>query len=150
MSWISRALGKKKADTQWWVGQFEEDDKPVIVRARSAMPATPNPKHYPSLAVITWRYRQEESGMPSPKDDARMNDLEDRLDSTLVKKKVCIQTASRTGNGLREWNYYARNEEEFMAALNWALGHLPPFPIEVAFYDEPGWDSFQDLLAAKE
>jgi hypothetical protein len=79
-----------------------------------------------------------------------MRELEDALEATLEKKQVCLQTASRTGNGRREWNYYTRSEERFMSALNRALGHLPPFPIEIRFYEEPDWDSFQDLLLSKE
>jgi hypothetical protein len=149
MSWISRALGRKD-DTQWWVGHFEEDEKPVVVRARNSVPTTPNPKDYPWLAVITWHYEPDDSGMPSSEDSARMSEFEDAVESKMEKKRSCIQTASRTGNGRREWNYYARSEDQFMSALNDALGHLPPFPIEIYFYEEPDWDSFQDLLLSKE
>ena len=149
MSFMSRILGKK-SEPKWCVAHFEEDEKPVILRSRSAMPVTPDPKDYPSLAVITWTYNGKDSGMPSTEENARMCELEDILEAKIERKNICIQTASRTGNGRREWNYYARSEEVFMAALNGALGHLPPFPIEIAFYDEPGWQSFQDLLASQE
>ena len=149
MSFILRILGQK-TDTQWWVAHFEEEEKPVVVRARSAMPVGLDPKDYPSLAVITWNYDGEESGMPSTEVNTRISELEDILEAKIEKKSICIQTASRTGCGRREWNYYARSEEQFMTALNRALGSLPPFPIEIAFYDEPDWRSFRDLLASKE
>jgi Family of unknown function (DUF695) len=149
MSFMSRILGKK-ADTQWWVASFEEDEQPVVVRARSTMPVTPDPKEYPRLAVITWNYDGVESGMPSTEENVRMSELEDILEARMEKKGICLQTASRTGCGHREWNYYARSEEQFMDALNRALGSLPPFPIEIAFYDDPDWQSFRDLLTSKE
>lgn len=146
---MSRILGKK-SKPQWNVAQFEEDERPVILRLLSAMPTASDPKDYPSLAVISWTYDGGESGMPSTEENARMRELEDILEAKIEKKKICIQTASRTGNGLREWNYYARSEEAFMAALNDALGHLPPFPIAIACYHEPDWRSFRDLLASQE
>src|SRR6185312_3738072 len=113
-----------------------------------AMPVKPDPRGYPSLAVITWTYDGKDSGMPSTEENARMGEFEDILEAEIERKNFCIQTASRTGNDQREWNYYARSEEAFMAALNGALGHLPPFPIEIVFYDEPSWQSFQDLLSS--
>jgi hypothetical protein len=149
MKFMSRILGKKP-EPQWCVAHFEEDEKPVILRSRSAMPVSPDPKDYPSLGVITWTYDGQDSGMPSTEENVRMSELEDILEAKLENKKVCIQTACRTGNGRREWNYYARSEEAFMAALNGALGHLPPFPIEIAFYDEPDWRSFRELLDYRE
>lgn len=74
--------------------------------------------------------------------------LEDAIEAKMEKKGVCIQTASRTGNDRREWNYYAKNQDEFMAALNAALAGKPAFPIEIQFFDEPHWESFRALLAA--
>ena len=147
MSFISRILGTRSAP-QWCVAHLEEDGKPVILRSRSVMPVAPDPKDYPWLAVITWTYDGKDSGMPSTEENERMCELEDMLEAKIERKRICIQTASRTGNGRREWNYYARSEETFMTALNGALGHLPPFPIEIAFYDEPDWQSFQDILAS--
>ena len=136
--------------SDWFVARFDEDDRDVIVRARGEMPAPEERKRYSHLCVITWEYEGGESGMPDSCESARMFELENLLEAEVEKRGLCVQTASRTGNDRREWNYFVRSKEEFMEALNSALGHLPPFPIEICFYDDPEWDSLQDLLACRE
>ena len=136
--------------SDWFVAQFEEDDREVIVRSRSEMPSPEERQRYPELCVITWVYEGVDSGMPDSSENARMIELEDALEAEVEKRGLCVQTASRTGNDRREWNYFVRSEEEFIEALNGALGHLPPFPIEIRFYDDPEWDSLQDLLVCRE
>jgi hypothetical protein len=133
---------------QWFVAHTDEDGKQVIIRARKTPPKPEEEKSYPWLAVISWKYRGEKSGMPSSVENQRMYALEDAIDAKMEKKGVCIQTASRTGNDRREWNYYAKNQDEFMAALNAALAGQPAFPIEIQFFEEPHWESFRALLAA--
>jgi hypothetical protein len=52
-----------------------------------------------------------------------------------------------TGENLREWTYYAKSEDGFMARLNYALAELPPFPIEIHIAFDPKWETYEQFNA---
>ena len=73
-----------------------------------------------------------------------MNEMEDALESVLNQDIATLALVS-TGENLREWTYYAKGEEEFMARLNFALLDTPAFPIEIHIAHDPNWEMYQDF-----
>jgi Family of unknown function (DUF695) len=88
-----------------------------------------------------------ETGMPEKDEYGRMQELEEAIQAKM-EKTVCILTTTRTGNGLREWDYYTKSQEDFAAALKQTLSGKPQYPIAIRYYEEPNWESFRALLAA--
>jgi hypothetical protein len=141
------AFGATEAPTadEWTVSTGQAAGKPVIARFRSAAP--PNAAAYPTLIVISWSYPEDSSGLPDSDVRERMDRLEDLLTERVEADGVAIHTATETGRGLREWQWYARSEEEMMQAVNGALRTEAPFPIEFASEHDPQWRAYTSVAA---
>jgi Family of unknown function (DUF695) len=74
----------------------------------------------------------------------RMNLLEDILAPVLREEEFATLALVSTGENLREWIYYARSEDEFMARLNEALAGTA-FPIEIHAAPDPTWASYEEF-----
>lgn len=55
-----------------------------------------------------------------------------------------------TGLGLREWCYYAKDRDRFMARFNELLVRRERYPLEIEFFDDPEWRVWLDLRYAYE
>lgn len=55
----------------------------------------------------------------------------------------CVLALVSTGEGLREWIFYARSESSFMDKLNQGLRGGPRFPIEIHAAPDPTWTTYQ-------
>jgi len=93
--------------------------------------------------ILVWKYPSE-NGQPESAEHVRMNEMEDALESVL-SQDIAILALVSTGENLREWTYYARAEQDFMARLNFALLDTPPFPIEIHIAHDPDWQMYQDF-----
>jgi hypothetical protein len=95
----------------------------------------------PDRIIVVWRY-QGENGMPSLEERARMDDLEDALTPLQADGFSTLALVS-TGDDLKEWTYYAQNEDEFFRQLNEALQAKKPFPIEIHTSPDPLWTTYE-------
>ncbi len=98
----------------------------------------------PDRVIVVWRY-QGQKGMPSLEERARMDELEDAL-APLQKNGFSSLALVSTGNNLKEWTYYAREEDAFFERLNKALGAKQPFPIEIHGSPDPSWKTYDDFV----
>ena len=76
-----------------------------------------------------------------------MDQLEDALAPQLEEDGFATLAIVSTGDGLREWTYYAESADEFMERLNVALSDSSPFPIELHDALDPDWHYYTDFLA---
>ena len=76
-----------------------------------------------------------------------MNELEDLLQAALNRDCFATLALVSTGEGLREWTYYAASEDEFMARLNYAFAGIPEFPIEIHTAYDPEWRVYEEFKA---
>jgi len=147
ISVLSSLLGlfgcsKPSAKDQWTVATGEDKGKPMIIRFRSNIPPGIDIKQYSHLLAISWKYEPaNEGGMPSQVDNDRMVVLEELLDS-LETKRTAFLTVVVTCNGVKEWQWYSRDREETMKALNSALSGQAAFPIEIIQQEDPGWSAY--------
>jgi hypothetical protein len=103
-------------------------------------------KCQPRRVIIAWKY-QSENGMPFKEENARMNALEDGLTPALAGDDFATLALVSTGENLREWTYYAKSEDEFMARLNYAFIGEEPFPIEIHIQSDPEWSMYEKFKA---
>ena len=97
----------------------------------------------PDRIIVVWRY-QGEKGMPSPEERAQMDELEDAL-SPLQTDGFSTLVLVSTGDNLKEWTYYAQNEDEFFRRLNDALHAKNPIPIEIHAAPDPSWTTYESF-----
>jgi len=118
----------------------------IIFRYAKEFSATFQPDSQPIRIIIVWKY-QSESGQPFAEDHQRMNLLEDTLESVLKDDGFATLALVSTGEYLREWTYYAKSEDEFMARLDCAFAEMPAFPIEIHTASDPNWDMYEQFKA---
>jgi hypothetical protein len=85
--------------------------------------------------------------------DAESNDqqvlFEDALES-LDKNEISRLALVVTGNGRKEWHWYASDVGSWMKSFNDLLVGFPVFPIEIADSHQPDWDLYSDFVESVE
>jgi hypothetical protein len=137
------------AEGQGVLGTVEEDGLPVIWRFLDVTPTDEQREQLQWLTIISWKYdREVRNGMPPVGVNESMVALEDAIEDAVVEEGFCYALSSRTGNGLKELNYYTRDRDAFIERFNGALAGHPRYPIEITFYHDPEWQELQ-LTRAK-
>ncbi|HWY70030.1 MAG TPA: DUF695 domain-containing protein [Terriglobales bacterium] len=124
----------------------EHNGRKIIFRYAKELRASFDRACQPLRFIIVWKYPSE-NGQPMDEDHQRMNLLEDALESILNEDGFATLTLVSTGEGLREWTYYAKSENEFMSRLNYAFAGMPAFPIEIHSAYDPGWEVYERFKA---
>ena len=75
-----------------------------------------------------------------------MVELEDLLEEGLESVTEAFLSVIVTGNGVREWQWYARDPKSVMELVNKTLGELDPFPVQFRFQDDPEWVGYTRFL----
>ena len=137
------------AEGQSLIGSIEEDGLPVIWRFIDRTPSPQEREQLQWLTIISWKYdREVRNGMPPEAVNEQMIALEDAIEGGVVAEGFCYVLSSRTGNGLKELNYYINDRDAFIERFNASLDGHPRYPIEITFYHDPEWQELQ-LTRAK-
>jgi len=140
-----------KEDSGWSIATGEDNGKPLIFRIRDQPPRFAKQAAFPHLLAISWAFDPAAAnGMPVPEDAERMAELEDLLEGGLEASQEAFLTVAVTGNGVREWQWYAGNPDTVMELVNETLGHLDPFPIQISFQDDPEWQGYNGFIGLKD
>ena len=126
------------------IAKMTEDEKTVVLNITSGALADADHTKYPWLVIIAWNY--EGGDMPSKEVNAKMIALEDSIDDHIAKEEHCVHAVSRTGNGLKEWEYYIRDQDDFIGRFNEALAGQERYPIEITFYSDPEWKELERFV----
>lgn len=130
----------------WSLATTEDDGKPLIFRIRNHPPEFAQKESFAQLLAVCWEYEPaNEQGLPSRDDAERMGQFEDLLVSAFEGARQAFLTVIATGNGVREWQWYARDPDETMQLVNEALAECEPFPVEFSFQDDPQWEAYLRL-----
>jgi hypothetical protein len=137
------------SDAQMWataISTDERNNRRIIFRYAKAFSPTFDRASQPVRIIIAWKY-QSERGQPIDEEHQRMNLLEDALEPVLDQDHFATLALVSTSEDLREWTYYAKSEEEFMARLNFALAGISAFPIEIHTAHDPKWGMYEQFRA---
>jgi len=129
------------------VSRNESTGQAIIFRYIDELAADFSRTSLPVRVFLVWRY-ESDSGMPANEDRQRMDLMEDALEPLVEASGAAILAIVLTGEGVREWTYYARSEHEFMAGLNRALSGHTAFPVEIHVNDDPEWSAYDDFRSA--
>ena len=129
------------------IGEYYENDFPVIVKFVNRIPHETTQSKLPMLTVISWKYDgSQRNGMPLKEVNQRMIKLEEAIATSNLDNELFKHAYSRTGNNLKELVYYSSSQEEFMQNLNKTLSKHERYPIEISFYEDKEWCEFNKLL----
>lgn len=132
----STAIATRPSDGHRIVYRFRSEFRPAFQRTQ-----------YPDRVILIWRYESSQ-GMPSTSERELMDQMEDLLTPHVEQQGVSSLVIVSTGEGLREWIYYARSQQEFMAKLNEALHGVPRFPIEIDLWSDPEWKRYEEFCSS--
>ncbi len=74
-----------------------------------------------------------------------MDELEDLLDKGVESNRGAFMTVAVTCKGRREWQWYARDQDEFMRLFNSALGGKPSFPVQISHQQDKQWAAYRRI-----
>lgn len=98
--------------------------------------------------TVSWRYDAgANNGMPTDDDKAAMDELEDALAPAVEQEGFANLALVTTGIGLREWTYYARSADEFVARMKEAVRGHAAFPVQVDVAADPDWTAYEAFRA---
>ena len=101
----------------------------------------------PWFTVVSWKYDgSDKNGMPTDSVNNKMIEFEKVLESAFENTKVSKHAYNRTGNNLKEFNYYISNREKFMTQFNKAFVEQERYPIEINFYKDSEWTEMNNLI----
>jgi hypothetical protein len=130
------------------IAKIVEDGKPVVLRISRGALTDANRAKFPWLVIVGWKY--EGGAMPAKETNGRMIQLEDALEDQIVARGQSVHAVSRTGNGLKEWEYYITDRDDFIERLNQALTGHERYPIEITFYSDPEWKELKRFIGMLE
>ena len=120
-----------------------DDGSKKIFRVMSELPESIDIKQFDTCVIIEWLY---EGDMPDENTNNGMQLLEKSLTSLDDPLKNSVMVHSITGNGMKEWCYYAKSYSVFIEELNNALSEFPNFPINIEFQEKTDWNYWEGIL----
>jgi Family of unknown function (DUF695) len=135
-------------DDTWVIASTEEEGLRVLFRYRAMVPPGIAPSDYPHLINIYWQFDgSATAGMPASNVADRMSDFENLLEP-IEGPRLGFLMLAITGNSRKEWIWYARQPDAFLAAVTAALLGAGEFPIEFEAAADQHWDNYRGLLAS--
>ncbi len=148
LNWLIRKKRRKDDESRWMIAEGEDAGFPLIYRIRTTFPPGIDTSKYPTLLAIHWDIQTlTDRRMPSPKEQARMEQLEDLLTEGLGSIGQSYLTAVVTGNGVREWQWYTRDPQEALSRINATLSGKEPFPIKIIADEDTEWSAYHDMVS---
>ncbi len=144
MAWVVPMTAN--AEGTYFTATGQEDGKALIFRSLKAVPAGVHEADLPNRVIILWPYEADLNGMPDADANSAQIAFEDAL-MPLDVNEIGRQVLVVTGNNRKEWHWYVKDFDSWMAQLNQRLATSPAYPIDISHTYEPQWSSYKDFLA---
>lgn len=134
---ISPALSAGTSDESWTVGRGEANGKPIFVRINMVVrPADPK---YPCRAVYAINFlHPTRDGRPEKDETAKVNEVEDQLNTFIAKPDHGKFVAVQTHNGIRKYLFYVSSEKIARDAES-ALKVPANYKVDLSVAQDPDW-----------
>jgi len=144
-------MAKLKLTDEWWTSPAEADNGVlVMVTGRRDMDPVIATGKYNYRIEITWKYEAEQNGMPDVATSTLMEEVQDALQADFMKDPVAVLTGIYTGNGERNWVFYAMSVKIFERKLNEDLARFELLPLTLYVENDPEWSEYQEMREATE
>ncbi|MCM1021639.1 MAG: DUF695 domain-containing protein [Muribaculum sp.] len=142
----------KNIGNEWWTAPTESVDTGnlIMVTGRRGVEPLRQSGKYSVRIEIMWRYPADSSGMPDKPTSMVMEAVHEAMLEAFKKDPVAVMTGVYTGDGSREWVFYARNTFLFDKCLNRALAPFDLLPITLKAENDPDWEEYDEMRQASE
>ena len=119
--------------------------KAQVFRLRTRKPLGNHVDHLTTALTITWKY-DSEAMFPRGAEKEAILTFERLIDPVSGENGFSELVQVSTGGGVKEWLYYVADSDAFMRSLNRYLDRQPKYPIEIKWYDDPGWKIWEEAV----
>lgn len=135
------------ATDRWWSTPMEGNaGNTVIVTGHDNLDRMRESGKYPHLVRVSWDYNAAPDGMPDDIDADLMGQAADLLEEEFRRDKSALIAAIVTGEGRRDWIFYAHSLPIFGKVFNRALEPLEQtIPFVITAESDPDWSEYLDL-----
>ena len=136
-------------DDPWMVAETEEDGKPIVYHVRQNIPEHVRISEFGHLICVVWEFEPVVgNGLAGANVAEEQAVFEDALDDFIEQGGDSEHMIVVTGNGRKEWLWYAKDPDTWIEGFSAALSEHPPFPVEIQGYDAEGWKVYNELKLA--
>ena len=134
-------------EERWWSAPLVGDGgKDVIVTGRDNLDKIRNSGKFPYLIRVGWKYNALPDGFPDETDEELMGRVHDAFSEAFHKDKTAYIVAVYTGDGRRDWIFYASSLGVFNKVFNRALADIEEtVPFEIEAQSDPGWEEYEEM-----
>ena len=126
----SRQVVVESEDNTYQASDFPATPIPMLYKGADLITATEK-RALPFKIRVTWKYVSE-GVIPPPRDRFRMDEMERLILPAVQDKGLAKWVCTVTGGHQREWIFYTRSDEAFIAKTQAVLAQTGPYPIELS------------------
>ena len=143
----SLLMAEAVAQNVYFTARGEQNGNPVIYRSIENVPEGQNESDFPTLVSIYWPFNENvNNGMPDQQTNEEQVLFEDALE-TLDQNGMSHLMLVVTGNGRKEWLWYVKDADSWMAKLNELLIDHKVYPVEISISSEPSWSTYHNFIS---
>lgn len=131
----------------WLMLETTEGDRPVIVRALSAIPDEAMRKTMPWQLLVEWRYEQKNNGMPTENALQLAGGIEDSLFDAMRERGAVDLPLVRTGNGVRHWYYYVQDPKAIRESVRTFFERRPHLDVTIKAHKDEEWSELRRVIS---
>jgi hypothetical protein len=120
-----------------------ETRQAAVFRLRIRKPRLDNLDAFRFAVRIKWPY---EGVMPTPEVGQQQTAFDIALDELTAENGYAELVRVATGNGLKEWLFYATDPQVFGENFNRVLDSHPKYPVSVEFEEDPAWHEWATFV----
>lgn len=136
--------GPNTDDMAWTVARGETADAVFFLRY-CQLPADFPRARFPVRLNVFWHVADPTpDGQPKSAEGDDMAAFEERIVAATEPAGVAVLPLVLTGQGAREYVFYARSADDFLRCLTHMPQEADPYPVEIHETDDPGWDYFDN------
>ncbi|MBR1551169.1 MAG: DUF695 domain-containing protein [Muribaculaceae bacterium] len=135
-----------KISNEWWTAPAEADNgRVILVTGRRDMENVIQTRKFIYRVEVTWPYEADAKGLPDRRAAQLMGDVHDALAAVFDADPVAVMTGVYTGDGERNWVFYARSLHLFQKKLNEALAPFDVLPLQFHAEEDPEWAEYREM-----
>lgn len=139
-----------KETGNWWTAPTEsESGRLIMVTGRKDIEKFRSNSRFKIRIEVTWKYEGDANGMPDLATAQLMEEVQGALQKEFHKDPVAVLTGIFTGDGQRDWIFYAISTHIFGRKLNETLADFPLLPLTIYTENDPDWEEYDEMSEAE-
>lgn len=143
-------MAKLKLTDEWWTAPAtSQDGRLIMVTGRRDMQPAIDMGVFVYRVEVTWKYDPDPSGMPGNDTARLMEQVTEAFKNELRKDPTAILTGIYTGDGERNWVFYARSLHIFQRKVNQVLEPFETLPLTFYAEEDPLWEEYREMCESE-